>query len=39
MVPAAEIHDLILELRGQTLGLGTFRHRFDHLAEGRLRQG
>jgi elongation factor G len=39
MVPAAELHDLILELRGQTLGLGTFRHRFDHLAEGRLRQG
>jgi elongation factor G len=39
MVPAAELHDLILELRGQTLGLGTFQHRFDHLAEGRSRQG
>jgi elongation factor G len=39
MVPAAELHDLILELRGQTLGLGTFRHRFDHLAESRSRQG
>jgi elongation factor G len=37
MVPAAELHDLILELRGQTLGLGTYRHRFDHLAESRLR--
>jgi elongation factor G len=35
MVPAAELHDLILELRGQTQGLGTYRHRFDHLAEGR----
>jgi elongation factor G len=35
MVPAAELHDLILELRGMTLGLGTYRHRFDHLAESR----
>jgi elongation factor G len=33
MVPASELHDLILELRGQTQGLGTYRHRFDHLAE------
>ena len=39
MVPAAELHDLILELRGQTLGLGTYRHRFDHLAESRARHG
>lgn len=37
MVPAAELHDLILELRGQTQGLGTYRHRFDHLAESRSR--
>jgi elongation factor G len=37
MVPASELHDLILELRGQTLGLGTYRHRFDHLAESRAR--
>jgi len=37
MVPATELHDLILELRGQTLGLGTYRHRFDHLAESRSR--
>jgi elongation factor G len=35
MVPAAELHDLILELRGQTQGLGTYTHRFDHLAESR----
>lgn len=39
MVPAAELHDLILELRGQTQGLGTYRHRFDHLAESRGRAG
>jgi len=37
MIPAVELHDLILELRGQTQGLGTFRHRFDHLAESRSR--
>ncbi len=30
------MHDLIIELRSQTLGLGTFRRRFDHLAETRL---
>jgi elongation factor G len=39
MVPAAELHDLILELRGQTQGLGTYRHRFDHLAESRGAEG
>jgi elongation factor G len=39
MVPAAELHDLILELRGQTQGLGTYRHRFDHLAESRGKPG
>ena len=33
LVPEAEMHDLIIELRSQTLGLGTFRRRFDHLAE------
>ena len=32
-VPAAELHDLIIELRSMTLGLGTYRHEFDHLAE------
>lgn len=33
LVPEAELHDLIIELRSQTMGLGTFRKRFDHLAE------
>jgi elongation factor G len=33
LVPAAELHDLIIELRSQTMGLGTFRRSFDHLAE------
>ena len=32
-VPAAELHNLIIELRSLTMGLGTYRHRFDHLAE------
>ncbi len=32
-VPAAEMHAFIIELRSQTMGLGTFRQRFDHLAE------
>jgi elongation factor G len=35
LVPEAELHDLIIELRSQTLGLGTFRKKFDHLAETR----
>ncbi len=35
LVPAAELHDLIIELRSQTMGLGTYRCRFDHLAESR----
>ena len=35
LVPEAEMHDLIIELRSQTLGLGTYRKRFDHLAETR----
>ena len=35
LVPAAELHDLIIELRSHTMGLGTFRTRFDHLAETR----
>ena len=33
LVPEAEMHDLIIELRSQTLGLGTYLQRFDHLAE------
>ncbi len=42
MVPEAELHDLIIELRSQTLGLGTYRKNFDHLAEwrgGELKRG
>jgi elongation factor G len=35
LVPEAELHDLIIELRSQTLGLGTYLRRFDHLAEAR----
>ncbi len=35
LVPEAEMHDLIIELRSQTMGLGSFRRRFDHLAEAR----
>ncbi len=33
LVPEAELHDFIIELRSQTMGLGSFRHHFDHLAE------
>lgn len=36
LVPEAELHDLIIDLRSQTQGLGTFRRRFDHLAEARV---
>ncbi|MBN8891460.1 MAG: elongation factor G [Rhodospirillales bacterium] len=32
-VPQAELPDLIIELRSQTMGLGSYRRRFDHLAE------
>lgn len=42
LVPEAEMHDLIIELRSQTQGLGTYRRRFDHLAEtrgGEVRRG
>jgi elongation factor G len=35
LVPEAELHDLIIELRSQTQGLGTYSRRFDHLAESR----
>jgi elongation factor G len=35
LVPEAELHDFIIELRSQTMGLGTYRHAFDHLAEAR----
>jgi elongation factor G len=33
VVPESELHDLIIELRSQTMGLGTYAHNFDHLAE------
>ena len=33
MMPAAEIGDLIIELRSATAGAGKYRARFDHLAE------
>ncbi|CAH0305048.1 elongation factor G [Roseomonas sp. CECT 9278] len=37
LVPEAELHDLIIELRSLTMGLGTYTRRFDHLAEARAR--
>ncbi|WP_198374770.1 elongation factor G [Neoroseomonas rubea] len=37
LVPESELHDLIIELRSQTMGLGTYTRRFDHLAEARAR--
>ena len=35
LVPEAELHDLVVELRSQSMGLGSYRSRFDHLAESR----
>ena len=35
LLPQAELHELIIELRSQTMGLGTFTATFDHLAESR----
>jgi elongation factor G len=32
-IPAAEMDDLIVELRSATAGVGSFTARFDHLAE------
>ncbi len=32
-IPAAEIEDLIVELRSATSGVGTYTAKFDHLAE------
>ncbi|PTW59125.1 translation elongation factor 2 (EF-2/EF-G) [Breoghania corrubedonensis] len=32
-MPAAEIQDLIIEMRSATAGVGTFISRFDHLSE------
>ena len=33
LMPEAEIFGMITELRSMTMGLGTYTHRFDHLAE------
>lgn len=32
-LPQSEMHDLIVELRSATMGIGTFAWQFDHLAE------
>lgn len=32
-LPQAEMHDMIVELRSLTMGVGTFRWQFDHLQE------
>ena len=32
-MPQSELHDLIIDLRSLTLGVGTFDWKFDHLAE------
>jgi elongation factor G len=32
-LPQSELHDLIVELRSLTLGVGSFAHRFDHVLE------
>jgi elongation factor G len=33
MLPQSEMHDLIVELRSTTMGVGTFSWEFDHLQE------
>jgi elongation factor G len=38
LAPATELHDFIIELRSETMGLGSYRRRFDHLAETHVRQ-
>ena len=32
-MPKSELHDLIVELRSITMGVGSFVERFDHLQE------
>ncbi len=32
-MPESELRDLIIELRSQTMGIGTFESTFDHMAE------
>jgi elongation factor G len=33
LMPESEIGDLIIEVRSATAGVGTFRFKFDHMAE------
>jgi elongation factor G len=33
LVPQSELHDMIIELRSLTLGIGNFSYEFDHLQE------
>jgi elongation factor G len=33
LMPQSELHDLIIELRSLTLGVGSFAWKFDHLQE------
>ncbi|PHQ71809.1 MAG: elongation factor G [Sneathiella sp.] len=33
MIPESEVHDLIVDLRSATQGVGTYRSEFDHLQE------
>lgn len=33
LVPQSELHDMIIELRSLTLGIGNFSYQFDHLQE------
>ena len=35
LVPESELHEMITELRSQTMGIGSFTRHFDHLAEAR----
>ncbi|MEI9987178.1 MAG: hypothetical protein WDN69_30930 [Aliidongia sp.] len=35
LVPESELHELITELRSQTMGIGSYTRYFDHLAEAR----
>jgi elongation factor G len=32
-LPQSELHDLIVELRSLTMGVGSFAHKFDHMQE------
>jgi elongation factor G len=33
LIPQGEVHDVIIELRSLTMGVGTFTWHFDHLQE------